>query len=92
MPNGGTLRIGTVRADNEVLITVSDTGPGMSAKTVKQATAPFFSTKDRGSGLGLSLCARILEGHGAEFDILSSEGAGTTFTIRLQIPREELNA
>ena len=52
-------------------------------------TAPFFSTKDSGSGLGLSLCTRILDEHAALLDITSELGSGTTITIKLNIARED---
>ncbi|BCR06415.1 histidine kinase [Desulfuromonas versatilis] len=85
MPGGGLLEIATRRVDDQLHLTLKDSGSGMSAETLRSITAPFFSTKDQGSGLGLSLCARILEGHGAELGVESREGAGTTFTIRLKI-------
>lgn len=86
MPHGGRIEIRTERKGEELQVVFADTGPGMSPEMVKEVTAPFFSTKERGSGLGLSLCARILEGHGADFEIQSAEGHGTTFIIRLKIP------
>ncbi len=85
MPGGGAIEIATRRADDQLQIILRDNGAGMSPETLRSITAPFFSTKDQGSGLGLSLCARILEGHGAELEVESREGAGTTFTIRLKI-------
>ncbi len=85
MPEGGTIGIGTSHSDDELHIVIQDNGPGMGAETIRSVTEPFFSTKDKGSGLGLSLCARILEGHGARLDIDSRLGAGTTFTIRLPL-------
>jgi signal transduction histidine kinase len=89
MPGGGKITITTTRTEDAIAIVIADTGPGMTEETVRLATTPYFSTKDQGSGLGLSLCTRILEGHGADFDIHSAEGAGTTFTIRLKTPKEE---
>jgi signal transduction histidine kinase len=89
MPQGGKMEIRTAQAGDELHIIFSDNGPGMSPETVKAATSPFFSTKEKGSGLGLSLCIRILEGHGANLQIKSAEGAGTTFIMRLKIPRED---
>ncbi len=89
MPRGGTLEIRTLRSDDELLILLSDSGPGMGPETIKGITSPFFSTKDIGSGLGLSLCARILEGHGAGFTIRSTEGRGSTFQISLKLSMEE---
>jgi hypothetical protein len=52
-------------------------------------TLPFFTSRDDGSGLGLPLCARILDEHGARLDITSEEGVGTIITIILNIPTEE---
>ncbi len=89
MPAGGQIEIHSALCNDEIQITLTDTGPGMTAETIQSVTTPFFSTKDSGSGLGLSLCARILEEHGANLDITSEEGKGTTFTIRLKISRED---
>jgi len=89
MPAGGKLEIRTGRSNDEVLLTLSDTGLGMDAEQIKAVTTPFFSTKEQGSGLGLSLCARILEGHNAVLEIASAKGAGTTFCIRFMTRREE---
>jgi len=86
MPKGGRIEIRTERQGEYIHVALADNGPGMSPETIKEITTPFFSTKERGSGLGLSLCARILQGHGAEIDIRSAEGVGTTFTISLNIP------
>lgn len=88
MPEGGTIDLRTFRRGGEVHIVLADNGPGMSEETLKGVTSPFFSSKEKGSGLGLSLAARILEGHGAGFDIQSAVGMGTTFTIRLKAPQD----
>ncbi len=89
MSDGGQIQIQSALCDNEIHITLTDTGPGMNAETIRAVTTPFFSTKESGSGLGLPLCARILEEHGTTLDIVSTEGQGTTFTIRLNISRED---
>jgi signal transduction histidine kinase len=89
MPDGGRIDIRSALGEDEIHITLTDTGPGMSAETIQAVTTPFFSTKESGSGLGLSLCVRILEDHGARLDIASTEDEGTTFTIRLNISRED---
>ncbi|HEX9874290.1 MAG TPA: ATP-binding protein [Deferrimonas sp.] len=86
MPRGGTLEVRTARGEGELLIVISDTGSGMAPETINAATTPFFSTKEQGSGLGLTLCARILEGHGAHMVIHSSGEGGTTVTLHLQAP------
>ncbi len=89
MPEGGRLEIATLQEGAEIVIRIGDDGPGMTPEMIREVTAPFFSTKEEGSGLGLSLCARILEGHAARFDIDSRQGRGTTFTIHLKTPGEE---
>ncbi len=89
LPPGGEIALRTARQGDAIEVVVSDNGPGMSPETLKEATAPFFSTKESGSGLGLSLCARILEEHGTALEISSQEGVGTTFTMRLNIHRED---
>ena len=89
--NGGQMEIRTSRIGDELHLVLSDNGPGMAPELIRSVTAPFFSSKEQGSGLGLSLCARILETHGAGFDIHSEPGAGTSFTIRLNIAKEEMD-
>jgi len=89
MSDGGQIQIRTSLFENEIHITLTDTGAGMNPETIQAVTTPFFSTKETGSGLGLSLCVRILEEHDASLDIDSEEGKGTTFTIRLKISRED---
>lgn len=89
MPRGGAMEIRTCRRENELLIILADSGHGISPEAISSVTHPFFTTRQDGSGLGLPLCARILEEHGARLDITSEEGAGTTITITLNIPMEE---
>ncbi|MBE0596780.1 MAG: histidine kinase [Desulfuromonadales bacterium] len=86
MGRGGRLEVRSERHGDQLQVIITDNGPGMNQEMIREITAPFFSTKEKGSGLGLSLCARILEGHGADFEIQSAEGIGTTFIIRLGIP------
>jgi hypothetical protein len=89
MSAGGQIQVRSALFDDEIHITLTDTGPGMSAETIQAITTPFFSTKESGSGLGLSLCLRILEEHDANLGIASEVGKGTIFTIRLKISRED---
>ncbi len=70
-------------AGDEVLIQVTDTGVGMSREVAERASAPYFSTKAGGTGLGLALVRRTLEEHGGRLEVSSEPGKGTQFTLRL---------
>ncbi len=85
MPDGGLLSI-RVRADDaHVRVTVTDTGTGIAQHDRDRIFEPFFSTKERGSGLGLATAHGIVERAGGAITVESTVGAGTTFTI--QLPR-----
>lgn len=69
------------------VIRISDDGPGIPQNMLERVFEPFFSTKEEGSGLGLSIARRIIEEHGGQINLHSIEGQGTTFEILL--PCEE---
>ncbi|MFZ1703789.1 MAG: 7TM diverse intracellular signaling domain-containing protein [Saprospiraceae bacterium] len=81
------LQIATSVENNMVLIKVQDNGMGVSASVMDKIFQPFYTTKPtgQGTGLGLSLAFDIVKSHGGELDLISKEGEGTTFTIRLPI-------
>lgn len=85
MPNGGTLTIGTRVGRKMVCIFVSDTGPGISEEVRHKMFAPFFTTKARGTGLGLAVVSKAIARHKGKLFIRSEEGKGTTFQIYLKI-------
>jgi PAS domain S-box-containing protein len=86
MAGGGTLRLRTVHANNDVWIEVCDSGVGMSAEVRDRAFEPFFTTKGRlGTGLGLAEVYGIVKRHRGHAEIESMPGVGTT--IRLVFPR-----
>jgi signal transduction histidine kinase len=85
MPDGGTLSVATKREQGQALVTVTDSGNGMSPEQMRQVFVPFFTTKPRGTGLGLPLAQRILNEHGAQLECASTIGQGTSFTIRLPL-------
>ncbi|MDR3160579.1 MAG: ATP-binding protein [Spirochaetaceae bacterium] len=89
MPEGGSLTIKTEVKDEEVRITLSDTGVGISDENLSKIFEPYFSTKENGSGLGLTLVYKIIREHQGEIAVKSKEGAGTCFTIMLPIPQRE---
>lgn len=87
MSGGGTLTIGVFSEKEQALLTISDTGSGISAQDIPYIFDPFFSTKARGkgSGLGLSISKGIIEQHGGEIHVVSDVGKGTTFKIVLPL-------
>jgi signal transduction histidine kinase len=66
-----------------VAIEVADNGSGISEETMEKIFVPFFTTKERGSGIGLSLSRQIVRMHGGTITCRSKEGEGAVFTIRL---------
>jgi signal transduction histidine kinase len=73
-----------VTADDGAAVTVRDRGAGMPAAVVARLGEPFFTTRgDRGSGLGVGICKRIVEDHGGTLTFTSGEGVGTTAVVRL---------
>jgi signal transduction histidine kinase len=88
MPEGGELRVAVrkVEADaREIVVTVRDTGHGMSPEDVRTAFEPYFSTKETGLGLGLALTHKIVTDHGGTITLDSAPGQGTTATMRLPL-------
>jgi signal transduction histidine kinase len=83
----GEIVIETKIMNGMLLVTVSDTGKGMSKRVQEKIFDPFFTTKsvDKGTGLGLSVSYGIIESHGGEINLTSTEGKGTVFEISLPI-------
>ncbi|UQD51504.1 PAS domain-containing sensor histidine kinase [Bacillus methanolicus] len=86
MPNGGIITVSVKKTDdNKLHISVEDQGPGMSEEKIKKLGEPFFTTKERGTGLGLMVSYKIIEEHNGIIEVQSKEGIGTTFHIYLPI-------
>jgi len=66
-----------------VTVAIKDTGCGMNEEQTRQAFSPFFTTKEKGTGLGLAVAAKIVEGHNGELNVNSAPGKGSTFLVRL---------
>jgi PAS domain S-box-containing protein len=84
MPNGGVLSISSARenvASPRVKITIQDTGIGMDETTVNNLFNPFFTTKDKGVGLGMALVHKIVEDHCGRIEVNSVKGTGTSFVL-----------
>ncbi|HSH16877.1 MAG TPA: ATP-binding protein, partial [Verrucomicrobiae bacterium] len=93
MPTGGTLTLKT-RTHNDgaaggrVLVEVTDTGIGMNEDTRRRCLEPFYTTKgERGTGLGLAMVYGVIQRHGADLEIISQPGQGTTIRLIFSVPR-----
>jgi PAS domain S-box-containing protein len=89
MPDGGKLIISTHIQGDMVNINITDNGVGISEENMAKIFEPYFTTKDFGSGLGLTVVYKVIREHGGEISLDSSEGKGTTFTISLPLPESE---
>jgi two-component system NtrC family sensor kinase len=87
----GTITISTDSNANNVLVTVTDTGHGMTADQIKKVFDPFFTTKEvgKGTGLGLSVSLGIVKSMGGSIDVQSIPGVGSSFTISFPIKEAE---
>jgi two-component system sensor histidine kinase HydH len=92
MPEGGTLTITTARRRTQrrgekptsfVEVRFHDTGKGIAREHIKNLFIPFFTTKEKGTGLGLPISQRIISQHGGAIDVRSEPGKGTAFTVYL---------
>jgi signal transduction histidine kinase len=89
MPEGGSLTVTGTSTDEMATIVVSDTGVGVSEENAGKLFQPLFTTKAKGTGLGLAVCKRIVEAHRGEISFESEEGVGTSFTIKIPMRGEE---
>jgi len=86
MPQGGTLRLVAAPAPrNKVQVQIEDTGVGISPDRLGKIFDLYYTTKDRGTGIGLSMVYRSIQMHDGELEVQSTPGRGTTF--RIQLPR-----
>jgi signal transduction histidine kinase len=87
MPDGGRLTIRAHGLNGGVEVFFEDTGPGIPENLRNNIFEPFFSTKDGGTGLGLTVSYNIVTSHGGTLDVLDRDGAGASF--RLFLPLEQ---
>ena len=85
MPRGGTLTLQTGETNDHVWVSVGDTGGGIPQEQVTRIFEPFYTTKTKGSGLGLMIVQRIVRAHGGNIELESHEGRGTNFRIWLPL-------
>ncbi|PWK60766.1 HAMP domain-containing sensor histidine kinase [Aminobacter sp. AP02] len=86
--SGGVVTISTGRVGREAKIVVSDNGPGIAAEVLPKLFVPFFTTKADGMGLGLSLCATLVERVDGRIAAETVAGGGARFTVTLPLARE----
>jgi signal transduction histidine kinase len=95
-PSDRSVRIGVdgreesgTEARQEIVISVSDTGPGVPNELKEKVFYPFFTTKPSGSGVGLATAQKIVVGHGGVLELDSEAGRGCTFRVRVPIEEEK---
>ena len=90
MPEGGTLTLEAKTSNGNFLIAVTDTGTGITAENQRRIFEPYFTTKAKGTGLGLAVSRRIIEAHGGTITVFSEPGQGCRFTISVPINSVEV--
>lgn len=83
MPGGGNLTVMTGSEGGYYWFSITDTGSGMSDEIIASMFEPFFTTREDGVGLGLSVSRRIIADHGGYMDVTSKPGTGSTFRVKL---------
>jgi len=89
MPDGGVLPISVSVKNDELQIAVSDTGIGIPEELMAKIFEPYFTTKESGTGLGLTITFKIVKEHNGEITVESTPSKGSTFTIHLPLPQPE---
>jgi len=83
MQGGGIISVSTQKIEKGVEIRINDQGIGISPDALQNIFEPFYTTREHGSGLGLSISYKIIEAHNGEIWAVSAHGKGTTFVIQL---------
>jgi PAS domain S-box-containing protein len=87
MPDGGRLIVSSWFEDERIKVSIVDSGSGMPPEIVQKIFNPFFTTKKKGTGLGLAVCQKIMEDHEGRIFVQSEQGKGTRFTIEWSAKR-----
>ena len=85
MPDGGVLKVLLTTTDNRLRIVVQDSGQGIPKQIEDKIFEPFFTSKDKGTGFGLSVVRRVIKGYGGNIHVRNTEGLGACFTIEMPI-------
>jgi PAS domain S-box-containing protein len=87
MPNGGMLRLSLKEEGRQAVLAIADTGEGIASEVLPRIFDLYFTTKKEGSGIGLSMCYRIVQLHSGVIEVSSEPGQGTTFTLRFPLSK-----
>jgi signal transduction histidine kinase len=92
MPDGGRIQIEISSSDTFVSVYFDDEGQGIPEDNLEKIWDPFFTTKEKGSGLGLGIVKNIIEAHGGSIQISNRDIRGTRVTIELPVmPQDEIS-
>jgi signal transduction histidine kinase len=89
MGSGGTLTVSVAGGGGRTRIEIGDTGPGIPPALREEIFRPFYTTRARGTGLGLTVARGLVTAMGGEMTLESEVGRGTTFVLMLRAPRKE---
>ena len=90
MDSNKIISVSTEQLQDAVCVHVSDSGPGVPGKLVENIFDPFYTTKNNSSGIGLSICHRIITDHGGSLDVSTADYGGAKFTIKLPLEKESV--
>jgi diguanylate cyclase (GGDEF)-like protein/PAS domain S-box-containing protein len=85
LPRGGEIHVEVCSDGNELLMSIEDNGIGMSQDRIDRLGEPFYCTKEKGTGLGIMKCNRIIKEHNGQINFSSKEFVGTTVEVRLPL-------
>ncbi|MBP1916483.1 PAS domain S-box-containing protein [Lederbergia galactosidilyticus] len=85
MPHGGNIRIKTYYSEGFIRMNIIDTGKGISKERLQRLREPFYTDKEKGTGLGLMICYKLIEDHHGTLHFTSEEGKGTCVHIKLPV-------
>ncbi len=89
MPDSGVLTVASEYKDGHVVVAIEDTGPGIPEENKKKIFRSFFTTKTRGTGLGLTIVQNVLKNHGGDIRIEQSKTGGARVLVRLPVRKEK---
>ena len=87
-PRNGRIGVVVTRESGRIMVTVADSGPGIPGDARERVFDPFYTTKERGSGLGLYVCVGIADTHGARLSAENVSTGGARFTVEFPLASE----